>query len=203
MRRQSVILLSGLLAGGLMLAGCGGIKVKRVDVKEKIDVSGQWNDTDSQMVSQEMIEDCVNRIWLTQFVTKNNRQPVVIVGSIVNRSQEHINAQVFIKDLERSLINSAKVKFVASSDERLQVRDERENQQIGLTRKETMKKIGDETGADFMLIGDINAVKDEVDKRYVILYQTNLDLIDLQTNETVWIGQKMIKKEVTRSRYSM
>lgn len=203
MRRQSVILLSGLLAGGLIFAGCGGIKVKRVDVKEKIDVSGQWNDTDSQMVSQEMIEDCVNRIWLTQFVTKNNRQPVVIVGSIVNRSQEHINAQVFIKDLERSLINSAKVKFVASSDERLQVRDERENQQLGLTRKETMKKIGDETGADFMLIGDINAVKDEVDKRYVILYQTNLDLIDLQTNETVWIGQKMIKKEVTRSRYSM
>lgn len=200
--RHYLFLLTGLVAVGLIVSGCG-TKVKRVKVEQQIDISGQWNDSDSQMVSQEMIEDALGRVWLEGFHEKYNKKPVVIVGSIVNRSHEHINTEVFTKDLERALINSGRVKFVASSDERIGVRAERENQQMGMTRPETIKKIGDETGADFMLIGSLNSIKDEAGKRYVILYQTNLELIDLQTNEKVWIGQKMIKKEVTRSRFSM
>jgi hypothetical protein len=40
---------------------------------------------------------------------------------VKNRSHEHINTQVFIKDLERALINSGRVAFVASKDERMEL----------------------------------------------------------------------------------
>ncbi|MBU2062994.1 MAG: penicillin-binding protein activator LpoB, partial [Candidatus Omnitrophica bacterium] len=134
---------------------------------------------------------------------KNKREPVVIVDAVSNKSHEHISSQVFTKDLERSLINSGEIKFVASRDERKEVRTERDDQQTGLTAKETVKRKGFETGADFMLQGTINSVKDEIKGRYVILYQVNLELIDLTSNEKVWLGQKEIKKFVKKGKLSL
>ena len=112
--------------------------------------------------------------------------------------------QVFIKQLEKELLNSGKVVFVASPDEeRDQIRDERQDQQQGNTLPETIKKIGRERGADVMLIGSVNSVSDEVKGKSVLFYQANLELINLESNEKVWIGQKEIKKYVTRSHFSL
>ena len=106
--------------------------------------------------------------------------------------------------MERALINSGKVRFVASRDERGGIREERLDQnREGFTDPETIKQIGKETGADFMLIGSLNSIKDETSGRYVILYQVNAEMIDLLTNEKVWIGQNHLKKVVTKSKYSL
>ncbi len=184
--------------------GCSSTpKVTRVETSEKIDLSGQWNDTDATLVSQEMIKDCLDKPWLFAFATKSQRNPVVIVGHITNQSHEHINADVFTSSLEKELLNSGKVNFVASSDERGEVRGEREDQHKGYTDPETIQEIGKEKGADFILKGSINTVKDEIKGKYAILYQVNLELINLKTNEKVWIGQKEIKKKVENSKYSL
>jgi penicillin-binding protein activator len=202
MKKYTLIMILGM-GGVLSITGCSSLKVKRVDVKEPIDISGRWNDTDSRLVSEAMIDDCLRRPWYTDFSEANNRKPVVIVGEVINRTHEHINAEVFTKDLERSLINSGRVKFVASKGERIQIREERDSQQMGYTNKETIKRIGMETGADFIIIGSINSIKDEFKNRYVILYQTNLELVDIENNEKVWIGQNSVKKVVTRSKFSL
>jgi len=197
------ILMGTVLLGVVlfMTAGCGG--VKRVEVDKTIDLSGRWNDTDSRLVAEDMIKDCLGRPWINKFDEKNKREPVVIVGTVVNRSHEHINSQLFTKDLEKSLLNSGMVKFVASQQERSEVREERSSQQEGVTEKSTIKEIGHETGADFMLQGSINSVKDEIKGKYVILYQINLELISLENNEKVWIGEKEIKKSVKKSSFSL
>ena len=54
-----------------------------------------------------------------------------------------------------------------------------------------------------MLKGSINSIKDEIKGKYVILYQVNLELIDLTNNQKVWIGEKEIKKFVKRSKFSL
>ena len=54
-----------------------------------------------------------------------------------------------------------------------------------------------------MLQGSLNSVKDETRGKYVIMFQANLELVDLTTNEKVWIGQKKLKKVVKRPQYSM
>lgn len=197
------VFFTGLTALALFSAGCASSAVKRVSVEEKVDFSGRWNDTDSRMVAEAMIQDCTAQAWQPMFLGQKNRPPVVIVGEIKNHSTEHINSEVFTKSLERSLINSGKVKFVASKTQRMEIRDEREDQQLGDTSPETMKRKGRETGADFMVIGSINAVKDEKKGRYVIMYQVNMELIDLETNEKVWIGQHELKKIVEKSKFSL
>ncbi|MBI4846776.1 MAG: penicillin-binding protein activator LpoB [Candidatus Omnitrophica bacterium] len=201
--KKNFISLIGAGVCLFFIYGCAGTKVSRTAVDKTIDLSGRWNDSDSRFVAEEMIKDCLSRAWVNKFEEKNKREPVVIVGTVTNRSHEHINSAVFIKDLEKSLVNSGQVKFVASSEERQEIREERQSQQEGLTDQATVKAVGYETGADFMLKGSINSVKDEVKNKYVILYQVNLELVDLTTNQKTWIGEKEIKKLIKKSKFSL
>jgi hypothetical protein len=203
MRGNVRLTLLVLVVLGLAV-GCGSApKVRRTAVEETIDLSGRWNDSDSRMVADEMIKDCLNRPWLPEFQSHKGKKPVVIVGTVLNRSDEHINTQVFVKDLEMALINSGLVDFVASRDERRELREERADMQLGFTSAETEKAMGRETGADFMLKGTLNTVRDQIKGQYVILYQVNLEFHNLETNRKVWIGQKKLKKVVSRSRWKL
>ncbi|HEY4619948.1 MAG TPA: penicillin-binding protein activator LpoB, partial [Nitrospirota bacterium] len=144
----------------VLIGGCASTTVERVKPGEAIDLSGRWNDTDSRLVAEEMIKDLVSRPWLDNFVEKNKKQPTVIVGTVVNRSHEHISVQTFTKDLERELTNSGRVQFVASKGEREEIREERTEQMIHAT-EETAKGVGKEIGADYMLKGVLNTIQDE------------------------------------------
>lgn len=195
-RMGLVIIFLGILA---LLAACASTpEVKRKDVDTTIDLSGRWNDADSRMVSEEMISDCLNRPWLERFsAAHGGKPPTAIVGQVKNRSHEHINVQTFIKDLERALINSGRVQFVATRGERESVREERQDMAKHAS-EETMKGPGEEMGADFMLIGSINTIRDEVEGKAVMFYQTNLELVDMANNLKVWVGEKKIKKLIKR-----
>lgn len=196
-------LLLFLVACGLV-AGCGSTpKVTRIDVDQVVDLSGYWNDSDARLVAQEMIADVLARAWRDDFIKSSGRNPVVIMGHISNRTSEHINTMVFTKSLEKELLNSGKVSFVASPEERKQTRDEREDQKSGQTDPATMAAWGKEHGADYMLIGSLNAANDEVKGKKVMFYQVNLELVDLSTNVKVWIGQKEVKKTVERRKLSL
>ena len=188
------------LAVGLILTGCASVKVDRIEVDETVDLSGRWNDTDSRLVSKEMINDVLSRTWIDRYRAGKGKDPVVIVGSVRNRSDEHINTQTFVKDLERALINSGEVEFVASSGQRGEVREERKDQAANASEA-TAKAEGEELGADFMLQGSINSISDRIEGKEVKYYQVNLELIDIQSQRKAWIGEKKIKKIVKRSRF--
>ena len=181
----------------LALSACA-TKVERISPEQVRDLSGNWNDTDSQLVSKEMISDVLSRAWLDNFERAHGKQPAVIVGDIRNLSHEHINVNTFIGDMERALINSGKVEFVASKQERKEIREERKDQDIN-AREDTRKAMGMELGADFMLKGTMNTILDTEGKEQVRYYQIDLNLISLADNRIVWVGQKKIKKFVTKA----
>jgi uncharacterized protein (TIGR02722 family) len=189
--------LTGLALATLMLAGCGGTKVNRVTHDSVIDLSGRWNDTDSRLVAEEMLRDCLNASWYNTY-TAQGEIPTVIVGAVRNKSHEHIDAETFIKDIERTLINSGKVEFVANKSEREQIRDEKADQSTNAT-VETRNQMGEESGAKMMLIGSINSIVDKEGGKSVVFYQVNLELIQIESNRKLWIGDKKIKKYVTKS----
>lgn len=169
--------------------------VSRVDSDSEIDISGKWNDVDSKLVAEELTKQALEEQWLYQFKRANERPPVVIVGMVTNKSHEHIEAETFIKNMEREFINSQKVKLVQGGDKREQIRAERADQQTNASVS-TMKQWGLEIGADFMMQGDINSIVDAYKRKKVVYYQVNLELTNIQTNEIVWIGEKKIKKYV-------
>jgi len=201
MKRCALWITVGVLALMVLAAGCSRKVVSRVDPSTTIDLSGYWNDTDSRLVAEEMIADCLSRPWKGQHVEKRGRRPSVIVGQIANKTSEHIAVTTFISDIERAFINSGDVQVVASAAEREQVRDEREDQQT-FASPESAKRWGREKGADYMLSGVISSITDQEEGERVVYYQVDLTLIDLEENTKVWLGQKKIKKYIARKRFS-
>ena len=185
----------------LLLVSCG-TSVKRMDSEQVKDLSGAWNDTDSRLVSEEMIKDALARPWLRDYTRKHREPPAVIVGDMRNLSHEHINLNTFVADIERAMIQSGKVRFVASSIERQPVREERRDQDLNASEA-TRKPMGQELGADFMLQGTINTIIDVSGKTQVRYYQVDMTLINLTDNQKVWIGQKKIKKLVKKSGFRL
>lgn len=183
------------LIAALVVSSCADRKVSRVNSNEVIDLSGRWNDTDSRLVSEEMIKDLLGARWLPVYESRhNNARPVVVVGTVTNKSHEHINSETFIKDIEKAIINNGSVRLVQAGEKRQELRTEREEQNQGYVSPETAKKWGLELGADFMLQGTINSIVDSYKKDKVVYYQIDLQLTDLETNEVVWMGDQENQK---------
>ncbi len=198
MKHYAMIGVIGALA---ILTGCAtpSRTVERTATDTQIDLSGRWNDTDARLVAEEMIDDLLDRPWLTRFGQDEGREPVVIVGRIRNRSSEHIDTTPLVNDISRELVNSGMVRFVAAADQREAVREERMDQQ-SQAAEETIARLGEETGADFMLQGSISSTTDAVDGERLVFYQVDMELIDIETNERVWIGSKEIRKLIEQRR---
>lgn len=186
--------LSMLVLAVVVLASCNR-QVTRINPDQQVDLSGRWNDTDSKLVAEEMIQDVTGRPWHNNFKIENDRKPVVIVGYVQNKSSEHIESETFIKDIEREFINSGFVRVVSNSDFREKLRQERA-EQGEFASPETQAKWGKELGADFMMFGVITAVTDSYKKEKVVNYKVNLELVSIETNEKVWLGDKEIKKYI-------
>ena len=191
--KKAYLIITTLFLTSLVFTGCKTRKVERIDPTQQTDLSGRWNDTDSRLVSIEMISDCMAKPWRTEFTTAKGKRPVVIVGTVRNKTTEHIDPETFIKDIEKAYINSGLVSVVQAGEARKELRDERNDQQT-FSSNDTKKKWGLEKGADFMLNGVITSIVDQYGKNKVVYYQIDLELTNLETNEKVWIGEKEIKK---------
>ena len=197
--------LTGLvvLLALVVLAGCNSVKVERVSPDTVTDLSGYWNDTDVRIVAESLIADCVNAPAITNYIRNNNALPVVIVGNFRNDSDEHIDTSILSKKFEVALINSGKVDFVASSSERGEIRQEREEQQAWAS-EETAKRLANETGADFMLIGSVKTMVDHVNNVSTRTYWVYAELVDIESNRKLWLGENSeIKKVITKSKTRM
>ncbi|PID27875.1 MAG: penicillin-binding protein activator LpoB [Candidatus Cloacimonadota bacterium] len=196
MKKINYVAIIVLLAT-FFLASCGENRtVARTAADKTVDLSGRWNDSDSRIVANNVIGDCLSRPWVSDFRDEYGRKPTVIVGKVRNLSSEHIPTQTITKDMERELINSGRVKFVADSNQRNEIRQERQEQQTHASA-ETAKRLAQETGADFMLKGTINTIIDAYDGQKVKFYQVDLELINVESNEKVWMGGHKIKKLVS------
>ncbi len=193
--KKAYLIITTIFVSSIVFSGCKSRKVERIDPTQQTDLSGRWNDTDSRLVSNEMISDCMAKPWRTDFTTAKGKKPVVIVGTVRNKTTEHIEAETFIKDIEKAYINSGLVSVVQAGDARKELRDERNDQQT-FSSNDTKKKWGLEKGADFMLNGVITSIVDQYGKNKVVYYQIDLELTNLETNEKVWIGDKKIKKAI-------
>ncbi|MCF7918789.1 MAG: penicillin-binding protein activator LpoB [Candidatus Cloacimonetes bacterium] len=178
-----------------MLSGCASStpQVKRVSLDEIPDYSWRWGENDNRIVSEQITMEMLSSPWLPSFREEEGRKPVLIVGTIRNLSSEHIETQSFVKTIETQITNSGKVKLVASRTERKEIRDERMEQQ-NYASDETAKALARETGADIMLQGSIKSTRDTKGGKSVITYQVDMELINLETNEKLWMGSVPISK---------
>lgn len=189
-----------VLLAALLVSCQSTVSVDRLSSDVDIDLSGNWNDTDIRLVASALVEDSLVSPWVDKFRMKKMKNPVVIVGSFLNRSSEHIDTSIIAKRYEMELINSGKIDMVADVSFRATVRDEREDQQY-FASESTAKALGKEIGADYLLQGSVRTNLDQVGGKSVRTYYVSAELIDIETNQKVWVGEETIKKLIKQSKY--
>jgi uncharacterized protein (TIGR02722 family) len=201
LRNQAWVLGVACAVAVLTMCGCGGTKVTRIDPATTVDLSGRWNDADSRLVAEALTQDCLQHPWMTEHMqAQAGKLPVVIVGAMRNLGSEHIATGTFLSDIERALIDSGRAQVVARPEERVDLRLERADQWANASEA-TVKQLGQELGADYMMTGEINTIIDQVEGKKAIFYQVDLTLMNIETNLKVWVGQHKIKKYVARGEF--
>jgi uncharacterized protein (TIGR02722 family) len=200
--RRALALITGALLAGTVTS-CASTHVTRIEPTAVTDLSGRWNDTDSRLVANQLIEQTLAAGWTKRYTdTHGGEAPAILVGNFTNRTMEHIAVGTFAKDIENALVNTGAARVVASGPERGEIRSERKDQQLN-ARADTRSKLGQEVGARYVLAGELQAIEDVEGRERVVFYQVDASLIDLETNAKVWVGQKKIKKYVERARFSI
>lgn len=203
MKNRKVLL--GCLVLGLGAAHCGPPKrVTRTasDSTAGGDLSGYWNDIDAQQVAKAMIQQCLTESpWSSNFQSENaGKKPVVKLMGIIKRTDDrNVNEQYFAKQLERQLLNSGRVRVVAAwGQDNINV-VEKARQAVHAS-DDTAKSQQMEVGADFTLQTIVNSQNEnDGGGKSVRAYLVNMELVNVETNEKVWIGEKQIRKVVDQA----
>jgi uncharacterized protein (TIGR02722 family) len=196
---------SFLVVGALFVAilgGCSTYSVKRVPLETEGGVTDEWTDTDARLTAETLIKKALDSNWFSGFQNTHDRKAVVVLGQMINRSDQHINTRIFLNHFQDALINSGKVTFVAGEDYARKQAEAERKYQLEHARASTVHGPGQQTGADFLLTGSINSSVASRDGKTVRFYQTHLKAIDLTTNVIIWSAQYRIKKIAHQSGYS-
>lgn len=194
----ALLSLSLMLQFGACYVPPQTVQVTRIDEEQPTDLSGRWNDTDAKLIATDLIRQALEHPWSLQALNELGRKPVLILQTVRNRSFEHIDTSSFMQELQRELINSGRVSFVASASERESLRNERRDQDLHAT-DETRKNMGNEIGADYAMGGEINASLDRIGGTSVMTYQVTVKITHIETNQIIWTGTKKLKKQIQRA----
>ena len=197
--KLNIALVNLLAVSSLFLFSCATTSVKRYAAEDSVkDLSGYWNSNDVDQVCTTLIDSCIKSRRITNFRATEGRAPVVIIGTIRNKSVEHIDTSILSKRFQNVIINDGTLEFVADANQREELRAEKNDQ--AENAYETAKSIGNETAADFMLQGTVSTIVDTAGRQQVRTYQVDMQLIDLETNRIVWSEQNNdIKKYIKKS----
>lgn len=191
--------VGAMVVFAMLFASCASTSVKRYSADDSVkDLSGYWNDNDVNQVCTTLIDSCIKSKRVAEFEKKYNRTPIVIIGTIRNKSVERIDTSILSKRFQNAIINDGTLEFVADANQREELRAEKYDQ--AENAYETAKSIGNETAADFMLQGSVTTIVDTAGREQVRTYQVDMQLIDLETNKIIWSDQNNdIKKYIKKS----
>ncbi len=202
MGKKTLIKITTLILILFFFIGCSStVRVSRLGDDDIYDLSGSWNDTDINIVTKALVDSSLAANWIAQYRVRKGGNPVVVVGTILNRSSEHIDTSIIAKKFEMALINTNQVDMVADIGFRDQLREEREGQQF-YASEETAVALGREIGADFILQGAVRTVVDQVSGKVVRTYYVNAELIDIETSRKVWVEEKSVRKLIKQAKYT-
>lgn len=139
---------------------------------------GRWSEAEARRTAMEMMKEAVGQPWVQRFQQAAGRPPVVTVGTVTSRSQDPTEIQTFIKELERALTNTDKVRFVANA----------------APPAGRPLPPGQTAQADFVVQGAMMPAVDARDSVKGVSHQVTLEVLDLAGNVQVWSGNKAFLK---------
>lgn len=159
-------------------------EIERTD--RAIDLSGEWNDVDADLVAQEIIRECFKDPWAADWAKAHGKKPMLRLYPIKNKTAAYIDYRFFTKQIEKALVGSGKVEVLAALDESPASSDDDED---------APKPKG--PTADFVVNGWLLSQDDRAGNQEVRAYLTSIEIIETESGKKAWVGQKRIRKLIS------
>ncbi|MDR1617977.1 MAG: penicillin-binding protein activator LpoB [Treponema sp.] len=208
--KRNVFMLTACFVALVMMscASTPSTTVARGSSADAADLTGEWSATDVEEVSAALISQALAspRIdsYLKEFAAKSGGDlPTVIVGRFRNASSERIDTSIISGKMRGAIINSGKLEFVEGGEMREALREERQDQQANAS-EDTAAALANETGANFMLTGEVNSIVQKLGNQSSRTYYVKASITNLENNRILWEGEAdPIVKQIVQAKHKL
>ncbi len=195
-----------LVASLAVLAGCAtgsgptspplvGGNVQYGDAKAVETVTNTFGSTDLQMIAESMTRSMLQ----SPVLSSGKRRPLVTVNEVKNKTSEYIDTRAITDSILTQMTKSGVVRFVVdTADMQDQTEELARQNQSGLYKKSSSKKMGKMEGADYRLVGSITSITKRTQDIHDVYYKFSLRLTEIESGVVEWADEKEIRKTATR-----
>jgi len=186
----------------LSMTGCfkmGGVKYGDSQAVETTTMD--FGSTDLQAIAGKMVDSVLTFPPIVQLTAQ--RRPVMFVEKIQNKTSEHIDTESITDTISTKILRSGKFRFVDMTKVE-SVRQQLEYQnESGLVDPSKAMAMGKQIGAEFMLYGNMSAIKKTSSDAKDVYYKFTLKLMNLETGILEWSDEKEIRKVREKSMFGL
>jgi len=177
----------------LLLIGCAsshGGKVVRIDSKSIKDTDINYGVEDLHLYVDKMVASMLQSSVLSK------GKPILTLGRIRIDSSvtEHVDTRQIKHSIRTNLIKSSKVGFIDNENTKALEGEIDYQNNSEYVDKSTAKAKGNFINPDYVLSGDISAIKKDNGSQIDNFYVLTLKLTDIKTRMIAWTEEKEIRK---------
>ena len=193
--RNPILFLAAAGALGLGF-GCSGPVTTYGNAQATETVNADFGSTDLQTIADKMVASLLSSNRLQPDPADPGQPPLVTVTRLRNDTSEHIDTKSITDKIRTSLIKSGKVRFSA-----LDMQSDLASQyqlQGTMADTATAKAAGRQTGARYILGGNISSIVKQTSKVKDVYYKITLQATDIESAVIVWADEVEIRKDQVR-----
>jgi len=193
-RTWALTFISTLILGGCATNAPRSGAVEYGDSKAVETVTNQFGSTDLQTIAESMTRSLLQSAVITQ-----GKRPLITVADVKNKTSEYIDTRSITDSIRAQMAKSGSVRFAVDIDAMQSQTDElvRQNQS-GLYKKQSVKKIGNMQAADYRLEGNITSIVKNAGNVKDVYYKFSLVLVGIESGVLEWADEKDIRKTSRR-----
>lgn len=193
---MSKVKVLGVIAVCAFLSACSQ-KISYGDATAVETTTTGFGSTDLQSIAAKMVDDVLSFPPIVQMTAE--RRPVVFVDRIKNKTTEHIDTESITDSIQTKLLQSGKFRFVDMTAVK-QIQEQLNFQMdSGMVDPSKAVAFGKQTGAEFMLYGNLSSIVKRNDDEKDVYYKFTMKMVNLESGIMEWAGEKEIRKTGTKS----
>lgn len=195
---MKIVRILAVVFAGLVLASCAsGPKVSYGDASAVETTTTGFGSTDLQSIAAKLVDDLISFPPIVQMTAQ--RRPVVFVDKVKNKTTEHIDTESITDTVQTKLLQSGKFRFVDMTAVKAVQEQMQFQMDSGMVDPNKAAAFGKQTGAEFMLYGNMSSIVKRNSDTKDVYYKFTLKLVNLESGIMEWAGEKEIRKTGEKS----
>ena len=185
-----------IIIASIVMVACSN-KISYGDATAVETTTMGFGSTDLQSIAAKLVDDLIAFPPIVQMTS--TRRPVVFVDKVKNKTTEHIDTESITDTIQTKLLQSGKFRFVDMTAVKAVQEQMQFQMDSGMVDPGKAVAFGKQTGAEFMLYGNMSSIVKRNSDAKDVYYKFTLKLVNLETGIMEWAGEKEIRKSGEKS----